>query len=64
MWQCVKKAIEFGIPEEAAIIMATRTPATLMGVECGEVKEGYNADLIFADEDMNIKTVLIGGKEI
>lgn len=64
LWQCVKKAVEFGIPKEDAIIMATRTPATLMGVKCGEVEAGYNADLIFADDDMNIKTVLIGGEEI
>ncbi len=64
LWQCVKRAIEFGIPEEDAFIMATRTPASLMGVKYGEVKEGYNADFIFADEDLNIKKVFIGGEEI
>ncbi len=64
LWQCVKCAVEFGIPKEDAIIMATRTPATLMGVKCGEVKEGYDADLIFADDNMEIKKVLINGKEI
>ncbi len=64
LWQCVKKAVEFGIPKEDAIIMATRTPAALMGVKCGEVKVGYDADLIFADDDMNIKKVLIYGEEV
>ncbi len=64
LWQCVKKAVEFGIPKEDAVIMATRTPATLMKVKCGEVKEGYSADLIFADEDMDIKTVLINGEKV
>lgn len=65
LWECVKKAVEFGIPKEDAVIMATKTPATLMEFkEVGEVKEGYAADLIFADENMNIKTVLIGGEEV
>ena len=64
LWDCVRKAVEFGIPKEEAVAMATRTPAALMGVKAGEVKEGYDADLIFADDDMNIKSVLVKGKEI
>lgn len=64
LWDCVKKAVEFGIPKEDAIIMATRTPATLLGVKYGEVMEGYDADLIFADDEMNIKAVLICGEEV
>ncbi len=64
LWDCVRKAVEFGIPKEDAVSMATRTPAALMGVKTGEVKAGYDADLIFADDDMNIKSVFARGKEI
>lgn len=64
LWQCVRRAVEFGIPKEDAVIMATRTPAALLGIKYGEVKAGYDADLIFADDEMNIKTVLVGGSEI
>ena len=64
LWQCVKKAVEFGIPKEDAVIMASRTPARLMGMKLCEIKEGYSADLIVADDDMNIKTVLVDGKKV
>ena len=39
-------------------------PARLMGMKLCEIKEGYSADLIFADDDMNIKTVLVDGKKV
>lgn len=62
-WQCVKKAVEFGIPFENAVQMATKTPATMLGINKGEVKEGFDADLLIIDDDMNIETVIIAGKE-
>lgn len=62
-WQCVKKAVEFGISFEDAVCMATKTPATMLGINKGEIKEGFDADLLIIDEDMNIQNVIIGGKE-
>lgn len=58
---CVKKAIEFGIPEEDAFIMASRTPARLLNVKKGEIAVGFDADFIVLDSSYNlIKTVIRG----
>ena len=60
--QCVKKAIEFGISEEDAFYMASRTPAVLMGENKGLIKEGFDADLISVDDNLNIDKVIINGE--
>jgi len=57
LMQCVKKAIEFGIPKEDAIKMATKTPAKLLGIKKGKVEVGYDADFVVVDVDMNIKFI-------
>ncbi|MGM9974302.1 MAG: N-acetylglucosamine-6-phosphate deacetylase [Clostridiaceae bacterium] len=46
--------------------MATYNAARHCSVEDrkGKIEEGYDADLILFDEDINIKRVIIGGKEI
>lgn len=62
LWDCVKKAVEFGIPFTDAVIMATRTPAELMGVKKGRLEPGWDADMLIIDDDMEISTVIIGGK--
>lgn len=62
LWQCVKKAVEFGIPFDDAVRMATRTPAELIGVNKGRVEAGYDADLLIIDDNMDIKTVIIAGE--
>ncbi len=62
LWQCVKKAVEFGIPFEDAVRMATRTPAELLGINKGRVEVGFDADLLLIDENMDINTVIIAGE--
>ena len=52
---CVKKAIEFGIPKEDAIKMATETPAKLLGIKKGKIEVGYDADFVVVDDNMNVK---------
>lgn len=59
---CVKKAVEFGIPLDDAVRMASRTPAELLGVKKGRIKPGYDADLLITDRELNIKTVITAGK--
>lgn len=59
---CVKKAIEFGIPKDEAIKMATETPANLLGVKKGSVRVGFDADILLVDDNLNLKKVIIGGK--
>ena len=44
--------------------MITENPAKIMGLSNrGSLKEGYFADLVFFDDDINIKKVIIEGKE-
>lgn len=62
LWDCVKKAVEFGIPFDDAVKMATETPANMLGVNKGKIANGYDADLLIVDDDMNIKNVIIDGK--
>lgn len=59
---CVKKAVEFGISLNDAIRMASRTPAELLGVKKGSIEPGYDADMLITDRELNIKTVITGGK--
>lgn len=62
MLDCVKTAVSFGIPFDDAVKMASETPAKLIGVNKGVIAEGYDADMLIIDNDMNIKTVIIGGE--
>lgn len=62
LWDCVKKAVEFGIPFDDAVTMATRTPAELMNVKKGRIEYGWDADMLIIDDEMNIETVIIGGE--
>lgn len=62
LWDCVKKAVEFGIPFEDAVRMASRTPAELLGVKKGVIDCGYDADMLIIDEEMNITAVIIAGE--
>lgn len=62
LFKCVKKAIEFGIPQDEAFRMATRTPAELLGVNKGIIEKGYDADLIVVDNELNIVYTIIGGE--
>ncbi len=61
---CVKKAVEFGIPEKDAFKMASETPAELLDINKGHIKEGFDADFIALDENLNLKFVVINGKII
>ena len=52
------------VPLTQCIKMITENPAKIMGLEKrGSLKEGYFADLVFFDDDINIKKVIIEGKE-
>lgn len=63
LWQCVKKATEFGIPFEDAVYMATAVPAALIGVRSkGRLAAGCDADIIVLDENKEISRVFIGGE--
>ncbi len=58
----VKNAIKFGIPKEDAIYMASKAPATLIGVNKGEIAVGYDADFVVVDGELNPQMTVVGGR--
>ncbi len=62
LWDCVKKAVEFGIPFDDAVKMTTSTPAECLGIKKGKIAVGYDADLLIIGDDFEIETVVIGGE--
>lgn len=60
MYKCI------GIPLYSAVKMATLTPAEVCGYgkAKGKIENGYDADLIMFDDDINIKSVITNGKII
>lgn len=63
LWDCVKKAVEFGIPFGDAVKMASQTPAELLGLKKGRIAPGFDADMLVVDNNMNISSVIIAGKQ-
>lgn len=63
LYDCMKNAVAFGIPKETAILAATRTPAQEIGCgkEIGSIEVGKNADFVVCDEELNRRSVYIGG---
>ena len=56
---------EVGVSLCDCIKMMCKTPAETMKIKMrGEIKEGYFADLVFFDDDINIKKVIIEGKTL
>ena len=64
LFDCVKCAISFGIPEEDAVKMASENPAKMMGLNKGKIESGYDADLIMVDDKFNLKYVVLGGEAV
>ncbi len=65
LFTCVKKAVEFGIPEADAFRMASATPSALMGFRRkGRLSVGCDADLLAVDENLGLRLIIKGGKPI
>ena len=48
-----------------AVKMATKTPARILGLKSkGQLKAGFDADIVVFDENVNIKRTVIGGKTV
>ena len=66
LFDCMKNAILFGIPETAAVRASTINPACALGVQdkVGSIAPGKYADFIICRSDYTGKQVFMGGKEI
>lgn len=52
---------EAGIPLCQSVKMMTKTPADLLGINKGQIKEGFDADIVIFDEEINISMVMVNG---
>ena len=66
LFQDMRNAIRFGIPEEEAIRAATILPAREIGAgeEIGSVEAGKYADFVVCGEDLSLRSVWLGGQRI
>lgn len=66
LFQCMQKAISFGIAPEDAIRAASWNPACAIGAEkeIGSIEEGKLADFVVCKEDFSIQQVYIGGEAL
>jgi N-acetylglucosamine-6-phosphate deacetylase len=63
----VRNAMDLlGLPLEHAVAMASAHPASFLGLdgERGRIAPGCRADLVVADERMNVKQAWIGGNPL
>ena len=58
---CVRRAISFGIPADDAFKMASETPAKYMGLPCGRILPGYDADFGVYDDEHRLTATVIDG---
>ncbi len=60
LFDCMKKAVEFGIPLEDAIKSATMTPAKSIGLypEIGSLEVGACADILIVNKELELVQVL------
>ena len=61
LFQMMRNAIKFGIPEKYAITAATINPAGQIGMDeqLGSIRVGKIADFVVCDDELNIKEVFV-----
>ena len=66
LFECMKKAVSFGIPKEQAILSATLIPAKQIGAdsEIGSVEAGKLADFVVCTPEFELMNVYVNGKMI
>lgn len=65
LFDCMRKAVSFGIRLEEAIKAATYNPAKSIRMDnkIGSIDIGKDADIVVMDKDLNLKKVLFKGEE-
>ena len=55
---------ECGYDVVTAVKMITETPAKIAKINAGKLENGYRADIVVFDEDINIKSVFVNGLNV
>ncbi len=60
LYDCMRKAVSFGIPLADAVFAATRNPAKSIGIydQTGSICPGKEADLLLVTKDLELKQVI------
>lgn len=60
----VKNLLACGVPLHDAVTMASHTPLSVIGFgnRKGQIAPGYDADLILFDEEIRVRTAIVGGE--
>lgn len=66
LFDCMRRAVSFGIPREDAIRAATYNPARQIGVlsEVGSIADGKVADFVLCDAELNRQAVYLAGEKV
>lgn len=64
MDKAVRNLVAGGHPLEAAVRMASTTPARLLGLDQGALRVGMRADLAVLDADLAVTRVVVGGAPV
>ena len=66
LYDCMLRAISFGIPREDAVRAANYNPARQLGVldEVGSIRDGKVADFVLCDAELDRKAVYRAGNEL
>lgn len=66
LFDCMKKALQLGIPAEDAIRAATYNPACAVGLaeECGALRAGRSADIVVTDREFALLEVYKAGTAV
>ncbi len=66
VYDCMLRAISFGVPREDAIRAATWNPARQLGclAEVGSIEQGKVADFVICDAALNRKAVYLAGQRL
>ena len=66
LYECMQRAVSFGIPAEQAILSATIIPAREIGqdAEIGSIAVGKHADFVVCDAALNRNAVYLGGQAL
>lgn len=63
LYDCMRTAVEMGVPREDAVRAASYNPAVAVGLQdvCGSLKAGRKADILIADEALKLLEVIKSG---
>lgn len=66
LYDCMRTAIQMGVPKEEAVRAATRNPAEAVGLEeeCGVLQPGRRADILIADGNFALLEVIKSGRAV